>query len=120
MSLTIRLCLFTSQDPGRVIPGKKMAGHMGTTRTTVQNLPVVRIDTSLNLIFVKGCIPGFDDAYVEINDSKKKVRWAGMKAVRKGKQEGEWLEKSGVKGLPFPAGTDKGDWPEIVQMASKA
>ena len=103
-----------------MIPGKKMAGHMGTTRTTVQNLPVVRVDTSLNLIFVKGCIPGFDDAYVEIKDSKKKVRWAGMKAVRKGKQEGERLEKSGVAGLPFPAGTADQSWPEVIQMATKA
>ncbi|KDN49320.1 hypothetical protein RSAG8_02022, partial [Rhizoctonia solani AG-8 WAC10335] len=46
------------QDPGRVFPGKKMAGRLGGERTTVQNLFVQRIDTPLNLIFVKGAVPG--------------------------------------------------------------
>lgn len=52
------------QDPGRVFPGKKMAGRLGGERTTVQNLFVQRIDTSLNLVFVKGAVPGPDDGFV--------------------------------------------------------
>ena len=46
------------QTPGRVFKGKKMAGHMGNVKTTVQNLEIVRVDTEQNLILVKGAIPG--------------------------------------------------------------
>ncbi len=46
------------QDPGKVFKGKKMAGHMGNVKRTVQNLKVVRVDAERNLIFVKGAIPG--------------------------------------------------------------
>lgn len=47
-----------AQDPGRVFPGKKMTGHLGNTRCTVQNIEVVRIDPSRGLIFLKGAVPG--------------------------------------------------------------
>ncbi|HDP88345.1 MAG TPA: 50S ribosomal protein L3 [Thioalkalivibrio sp.] len=47
-----------NQTPGRVFKGKKMAGHMGNVRNTVQNLEVVRVDAERNLILVKGAIPG--------------------------------------------------------------
>lgn len=46
------------QTPGRVFKGKKMAGHMGAERVTVQTLEVVRVDAERNLILVKGSIPG--------------------------------------------------------------
>ena len=46
------------QNPGHVIKGKKMAGHMGNARTTNQNLEVVRVDAERNLILVKGAVPG--------------------------------------------------------------
>jgi large subunit ribosomal protein L3 len=46
------------QTPGRVFKGKKMAGHMGAERVTVQNLVVVRVDAERNLLLVKGAIPG--------------------------------------------------------------
>lgn len=46
------------QSPGRVFKGKKMAGHMGAERVTVQNLVVVRVDAERNLLLVKGAIPG--------------------------------------------------------------
>lgn len=112
VSLTHRSAGSTGQhqDPGRVLPGKKMAGHMGTTRTTVQNLKILRIDTALNLVFVKGHVPGFDDAHVMVKDSKKKVQYKGMANVRKGLGEDQWLT-GGVKTLPFPAMS--------VQMAKK-
>ncbi len=45
-------------DPGRVIKGLRMAGHMGHERVTVQNLEVVRVDPERNLLFVKGAVPG--------------------------------------------------------------
>lgn len=46
------------QTPGRVFKGKKMCGHMGAERSTVQNLEVVRVDVERNLLLVKGAIPG--------------------------------------------------------------
>jgi len=46
------------QTPGRVFKGKKMAGHMGAERVTVQNLEIVRVDSERGLILIKGAIPG--------------------------------------------------------------
>ncbi|HNP63349.1 MAG TPA: 50S ribosomal protein L3 [Woeseiaceae bacterium] len=47
-----------NQTPGRVFKGKKMSGHMGNVRRTVQNLEVVRVDAERNLLLVKGAVPG--------------------------------------------------------------
>lgn len=47
-----------NQSPGRVFKGKKMAGHMGDERVTVQNLEIVRVDAQRNLLLIKGAIPG--------------------------------------------------------------
>ena len=46
------------QTPGRVFKGKKMAGHMGNVRRTMQSLTVVRVDAERNLLLVKGAVPG--------------------------------------------------------------
>ena len=46
------------QTPGRVFKGKKMSGHMGAERVTVQSLEVVRVDAERNLLLVKGAVPG--------------------------------------------------------------
>ncbi|AJJ19434.1 50S ribosomal protein L3 [Yersinia intermedia] len=47
-----------NQTPGKVFKGKKMAGHMGDERVTVQSLDVVRVDAERNLLLVKGAVPG--------------------------------------------------------------
>jgi len=47
-----------AQDPGRVFPGKKMPGHMGAVRRTVQNLEIVRIDAERQLLLIRGAVPG--------------------------------------------------------------
>ncbi len=47
-----------NQTPGRVFKGKRMAGHMGAAKTTVQSLEVVRVDSERNLLLVKGAVPG--------------------------------------------------------------
>ncbi len=47
-----------AQDPGRVFPGKRMAGHLGDVKCTTQNLEVVRIDEARQLLLVKGAVPG--------------------------------------------------------------
>lgn len=61
-----------NQDPGRVFKGKKMAGHMGDERVTVQNLKVVAIDADKGLLFVKGGIPGGENAWVYVTDAIKR------------------------------------------------
>ena len=47
-----------NQDPGRVFPGKRMAGHLGNVRRTAQNLVVVRVDVERQLLLVRGAVPG--------------------------------------------------------------
>lgn len=47
-----------NQDPSKVFPGKRMAGHMGDVRRTVQNLEIVRIDAERQLLLIKGALPG--------------------------------------------------------------
>ena len=58
-------------DPSRVYPGKKMAGHLGAERVTVQNLQVVKVDAENNLIAIKGAIPGPNGGTVVIHDTVK-------------------------------------------------
>ena len=59
------------QTPGRVFKGKKMAGHMGNERCTMQNLTVVRVDADRNLILVKGAVPGAKGGNVIIRPAVK-------------------------------------------------
>jgi large subunit ribosomal protein L3 len=47
-----------AQDPGRVFPGKKMPGHLGAARRTVQNLEIVRVDAERQLLLIRGAVPG--------------------------------------------------------------
>ncbi|KIM26132.1 hypothetical protein M408DRAFT_73162 [Serendipita vermifera MAFF 305830] len=123
------------QDPGRVWPGKKMPGRMGGKTRTMQNLYVMRVDTSLNLIFVKGNVPGPDDGRtpVYLTDAIKRVQSEALRKQLKTGGDGDWVtvdaagkpvaptkgakdavkaedDKTlgigrGVLGLPFPAGT---------------
>lgn len=58
-------------DPSRVFKGKKMAGHMGSRRVTIQNLEVVRVDAEDNLILVKGSVPGPRKGLVTIKSAVK-------------------------------------------------
>ncbi len=57
--------------PGRVMPGKKMGGHMGHERVTIQNLQVARIDGEDGVILVKGAVPGPNQGLVAIRPSHK-------------------------------------------------
>jgi large subunit ribosomal protein L3 len=60
-----------NQTPGRVFKGKKMAGHMGNVRRTVQNLEVVRVDAERNLLLVKGAVPGHKGGSVIVRPAVK-------------------------------------------------
>jgi len=59
------------QDPGRVFKGKKMPGRMGTERITVQNLKIVKIDPSRDLIYVHGAVPGNNGSFLRLVDAVK-------------------------------------------------
>lgn len=63
--------------PGRVHRGKRMSGHMGDEKCTVQNLIVIEIDADQNLLLVRGAVPGARNGYVVVRNAKKK---AGVQA----------------------------------------
>lgn len=58
-----------TQDPGRVLPGKKMAGHMGAKNVTTSNLQVIKVDPNLGLVLVKGAVPGPSKSVVYVRDA---------------------------------------------------
>lgn len=61
-----------NQDPGRVFKGKKMAGRMGNKKVTKQNLKIISIDESNNLLVIKGSVPGKKNSIILLKDSVKK------------------------------------------------
>jgi len=60
-----------AQDPGRVFPGKRMAGQLGNVRRTAQTLTVVRVDSERGLLLVKGCVPGADGGHIIVRPAVK-------------------------------------------------
>jgi large subunit ribosomal protein L3 len=75
------------QDPGKVFKGKKMAGHMGATRVTTQNVEVVSTDAARGLILIRGAVPGSKGAWILVRDAVKTAlpdsapKPAGLRAV---------------------------------------
>lgn len=63
--------LSSATTPGKVKKGKKMAGHMGSVKVTIQNLEVVRADADKNLLLIKGAVPGPKNAVLVIKNSVK-------------------------------------------------
>jgi large subunit ribosomal protein L3 len=59
------------QDPGRVMPGKRMAGHLGDLQRTTQNLVVARVDTARQLLLVRGAVPGSKGGNVIVRPAVK-------------------------------------------------
>ena len=60
-----------AQDPGRVFPGKRMAGQYGNVNCTVQTLKVVRVDAARGLLLVKGAVPGADGGHIVVRPAAK-------------------------------------------------
>jgi large subunit ribosomal protein L3 len=60
-----------AQDPGRVFPGKRMAGQYGNVKRTVQKLTVVRVDAERGLLLVKGAVPGADGGHIVVQPATK-------------------------------------------------
>jgi large subunit ribosomal protein L3 len=69
------------QTPGRVFPGKRMAGRMGNARRTIENLQVVRVDAERNLLLIRGAVPGAPGGQVIVRPSVKAARQAARKKV---------------------------------------
>ena len=63
-----------NQTPGRVFKGKKMSGHMGNVRRTIQNLEVVRVDNERNLLLIRGAVPGHAGGRVIVRPAIKSKR----------------------------------------------
>ena len=66
-----------AQDPGRVFPGKRMAGHLGAVQRTVQGLEVVRVDAERQLLLVKGSVPGSRGRDIVVRPTSKAIRAKG-------------------------------------------
>jgi large subunit ribosomal protein L3 len=69
------------QTPGRVFQGKRMSGHMGNIRRTIENLRVVQVDAARNLILIRGAVPGAPGGEVIVRPSVKAARLAKRKTL---------------------------------------
>lgn len=87
------------QDPGKVFKGKKMAGHMGAERVTVQNLEIVETDAERGLIMVRGGVPGAKGGWVQLRDARKKKLPEGvpMPAAIRGANNNEAADAAPVE-----------------------
>ncbi len=74
------------QTPGRVFKGKRMSGHMGRVRRTIENLSVVRIDAERNLILIRGAVPGAPGSQVIVRPSVKAAAQLRRKRVAPAKK----------------------------------
>jgi len=63
-----------NQDPGRVFPGKRMAGHLGNAHRTVQNVEIIRVDTERQLLLIKGALPGSRGGDVTVKPTTRAAR----------------------------------------------
>jgi large subunit ribosomal protein L3 len=69
------------QTPGRVFPGKRMSGHMGVVRRTIENLRIVGVDVPRSLLLIRGALPGAAGGNVIVRASLKAARHAARKIV---------------------------------------
>jgi large subunit ribosomal protein L3 len=69
------------QTPGRVFQGKRMSGHMGVMRRTVENLKVVEIDVERNLLLIRGAVPGAEGGQVIVRPSVKAAAQKNRKKI---------------------------------------
>ena len=100
-----------NQDPGKVFKGKKMAGHMGNTRVTTQNLQIVSTDADRGLILIRGAVPGSKGSWILVRDAVKAAlpdnapRPAALKAAANGAAKAE----APAEEAPAEAGAEGGN-----------
>jgi large subunit ribosomal protein L3 len=70
-----------AQDPGRVFPGKRMAGHLGADKRTAQSLEIVRIDEARQLLLIRGAVPGSRGGDVVVLPAKRAKKPAAKKSA---------------------------------------
>jgi large subunit ribosomal protein L3 len=87
--------------PGRVHKGKRMSGHMGDVKRTVQNLVLMEIDPEQNLLLVRGSVPGGKNGYLVIRNSKKRF---GQTVRLRGQAEQQEKSKNPMKASKAGAG----------------
>jgi len=123
-----------SQDPGRVFKGKKMAGHMGSHKCTLQNLEVVATDEERGLLFVKGGVPGSNGSWLSLKDAIKKALPsdapfpAGIKNLIVNKKEvsptpkmeEKTTQEAKVEEKPVEGVTPKAEKKSVEELAPKA
>jgi large subunit ribosomal protein L3 len=78
-----------NQDPGRVFPGKRMAGHMGASRSTVQNVEIIRVDTERQLLLIRGALPGSRGGGVTVRPTTRAAKAVVAAAAKPAAKAGE-------------------------------
>jgi large subunit ribosomal protein L3 len=63
-----------SKRIGKVVKGKRLAGHYGDTRETSKNLRVLRVDAARNLLYLKGAVAGHNDGFIQVRTAKTGVK----------------------------------------------
>jgi large subunit ribosomal protein L3 len=99
--------------PGRVHKGKRMSGHMGDVKRTVQNLVLLEIDAEQNLLLVRGSVPGARNGWVVVRNAKKR---AGQQAKLRSDREQQEKSKNPMKASKAGAGSAK---PAAAKPAKK-
>ena len=86
-----------AQDPGRVFPGKKMPGHLGAAKRTVQNLEIVRVDVERQLLLIRGAVPGSRGGDLMVSPAKRAPRVGARPGVTAAKAAAKPAGKAGAK-----------------------
>ena len=92
-----------AQDPGRVFPGKRMAGHLGAAKRTVQNLEIVRVDAERQLLLVKGSVPGSRGRDIVVRPTSRAARPVAVSAKPPAAAKSAAASKPAAAGKPAPA-----------------
>ena len=85
------------QTPGRVFIGKRMSGHMGVVRRTIENLRIVEVDAARNLLLISGAVPGAPNGEVIVRSSVKAARLAQRKTIVPNKKQDSTKKPDGKK-----------------------
>jgi large subunit ribosomal protein L3 len=92
-----------AQDPGRVFPGKRMAGHLGAAKRTVQNLEIVRVDAERQLLLVKGSVPGSRGRDIVVRPTSRAARPVVVSAKPPAAAKSAAASKPAAAAKPAPA-----------------